>query len=69
MNKVHRFGLSVLKQKYYTQTDLLKRGWTLKEISEQLLEPTLFENPTNSKFPPIKCWKKIIVERKEKLKM
>lgn len=68
MKKINRFGLSLLKEKYYTQSDLIKRGWTLKQIVEQLSEPTLFENPTNTNFSPIKCWKKKIVKQKEKLR-
>lgn len=66
--KINRFGISLLKEKYYTQSDVLKRGWTSEEITTLLPVPIFFENATNSKFPPIRCWKKKIVEQKEILR-
>lgn len=68
MQRIRKIGISLIKEKYFTQNDLIKRGWNLEEITTLLPKATLFENLTNNKFPPIKCWKKTVVEQVEKKK-
>lgn len=66
MSKIKKIGISLIKEKYFTQSDLLKLGWSLEEIKTLLPKATLYENLTNSKFPPIKCWNKAVVNRLDK---
>lgn len=66
MAKIRKIGISLIKEKYFTQNDLFKLGWNLEEIKTLLPAPTLFENLTNSKFPPIKYWKKTVVTQLDK---
>ena len=65
---VKRYGISLLKEKYFTQTDLIKNGWSIKEIETLLPNPIYYENCINKNFPPTKCWKKKIVQQQEKLR-
>lgn len=68
MEKIKKFGLSLLKESYYVQADLIRRGWKLREIQAELPKPILYQNPINSGFAPIKTWKKSIVHKKEKIR-
>lgn len=39
-----------------TQSALLQRGWTRKQIADYLPEPRLFKNPKYSSGSPMKVW-------------
>ena len=48
-------------KKYYTQSQLLQQGWTIKQIDKYLGDPDIRE--TNPKCPTWRSMKKYDVER------